>query len=32
MNQQADEITFQILADLVAKEIALTLKGTIKRK
>ena len=31
LNQRADEITFEILADTVAQEIALMLKNTISR-
>ena len=31
MNQRADEITFEILADTVAKDIAQMLKNTIDR-
>lgn len=32
LNQRADEITFEILADTVAKDIALLLKNTIDRE
>jgi hypothetical protein len=32
VNQRADEITFEILADTVAQEIALMLKNTIGRE
>ena len=31
INKQTDEITFDILADTVAKEIAIMLRGTITR-